>query len=73
VWFQQGRSELQPKLVERQITDNPPEDFVMDGAISPNGETLAYLGPNGLYFRSMNSGETRPAALPAEFQEHIGA
>jgi Tol biopolymer transport system component len=68
----QDRAEnRRPQLVERQITDNPPEDFVTDGAISPDGKTLAYRDQTGLYLRSMDSGETRSVALPPDFQHRL--
>jgi eukaryotic-like serine/threonine-protein kinase len=70
-WFLRERAEIQPKLVERQITANPPEDFVTSGAISPDGKTLAYHDQTGIYLRSMDSGETRAVALPPDFQERI--
>lgn len=69
--FALNRIETQPKLVERQITENPAEDFVTGGAISPDGKTLAYHDQTGLYLRSMDSGETRSIALPPDFQDRM--
>jgi Tol biopolymer transport system component len=70
-WVAWDRAESRTKLAERQITANPPENFVTGGAISPDGKTLAYHDQTGLYLRSMDSGEARSVALPAAFQDRI--
>jgi eukaryotic-like serine/threonine-protein kinase len=54
------------QLTQRQITDNPPENYVMAGAISADGKYLAYQDQTGLLVRNLQSGETRPVALPAD-------
>jgi Tol biopolymer transport system component len=58
-------------LLEHQITANPSEDWVTDGAISPDGKTVAYHDQTGLYLRSVDSGEIRPVPLPPGFHEAI--
>ena len=66
-WYkwQSGHSRLE--LTPRQLTSNPSEDWVMTSAISPDGKYLAYVDQTGLLARSLDSGETRPIFLPAEF------
>jgi DNA-binding winged helix-turn-helix (wHTH) protein/Tol biopolymer transport system component len=68
-WYKlrRGPSDLPAQLTERQLTANPPEDPVEAAAISPDGKHLAYLDQTGLFVRSVDSGETRPIALPADF------
>ena len=68
-WFVRRPTDSAPKLVEHQITANPPEDWVSDGAISPDGKTFAYNDQTGLYLRSVASGETRAVSIPPEFRK----
>jgi Tol biopolymer transport system component len=56
-----------PEPTKRQLTANPPEDYVMTAAISPDGRHIAYSDQNGLYLRSVASGETHAVSLPAGF------
>lgn len=67
-WYKwHGRGPLPaPQLTQHQITDNPPENFVMTGAISADGRYLAYQDQTGLFVRNLQSGETRPITLPAD-------
>jgi serine/threonine protein kinase/Tol biopolymer transport system component len=58
------------ELSERQLTANPPEDFVTAAAISPDGRYMAYYDQTGLYLRSSDSGETRAVSVP-ELQNRI--
>jgi serine/threonine protein kinase len=52
---------------QRQLTSNPPENWVTDAAISPDGKYLAYTDQTGLLVRAMDSGETHPIPLPTDF------
>jgi eukaryotic-like serine/threonine-protein kinase len=72
-WLLTERGHVPSKLVERQITANPPENFVTGAAISPDGKYVAYDDHTGLYVRSVDSGETRAISIPAAFQNRIGA
>ncbi len=54
------------ELHERQITSNPMEDWVSSGAISPDGKQMAYRDQAGFLLRTIDSGETRPIAVPRE-------
>ena len=67
-WLVWRPAETLPKLSERQITANPPEDWVSGAAISPDGEHIAYHDQTGLYVRSIDSGETHAISLPTGFQ-----
>ncbi len=75
-WYRwkHGVSESQAVPTEQQLTANPPEDYVMSAAISPDGKYLAYADQRGLFVRSVDSGETRPISMPAEFPaSQVGA
>jgi hypothetical protein len=70
-WFL-GRQRHGPTEVsERQITANPPEDWVTGAAISPDGKHVAYNDQTGLYVRAIDSGETHVISLSEEFQRRI--
>ena len=68
-WYRwrRGASELPAQPAERQLTANPPEDWVQAAAISPDGKHVAYVDQTGLLVRSVDSGETRRISLPADF------
>jgi serine/threonine protein kinase/Tol biopolymer transport system component len=70
-WSLRGRPNSSSRVVERQITDHPPEDWVTGGAISPDGRTVAYHDQTGVYLRSLDSGETRALPLAPEFHKLI--
>jgi serine/threonine protein kinase len=52
-----------PKVKQRPLTINSPENAVGTGAISPDGKSLIYTDSRGLHLRSMFSGETRNIPL----------
>jgi eukaryotic-like serine/threonine-protein kinase len=52
----------QPRLT--QLTFSSFENNVVSGAISPNGEYLAYTDVNGMYIKFLESGETRIVPRP---------
>jgi serine/threonine protein kinase/Tol biopolymer transport system component len=68
-WSFRNRPQPEPKVVERQITANPSEDWVSGAAVSPDGKTIAYRDQTGLYVRSVGSGETRGVSLPESFRD----
>ena len=70
-WLVWNRSRSLPELKQRQLTANPPEDYVMTAAISPDGKHIAYHDQTGLYLRSVDSGETHAVSLPAGFSKGI--
>lgn len=63
-WFLKPRPKAQIQLTERKITANPPEDYVWDAAISPDGAHVAYIDQTGIFVRSVGSGETRAVSIP---------
>jgi serine/threonine protein kinase/Tol biopolymer transport system component len=70
-WFVTRHRHPQTEVVERQLTSNPPEDWVTGVAISPDGKHIAYHDQTGLYVRAIDSGETHAVSLPQGFQEQI--
>jgi Tol biopolymer transport system component len=70
-WFVTRHRHTPAQVTERQLTANPPEDYVTGAAISPDGKHIAYHDQTGLYLRSIDSGETHAVSLPAELQTRI--
>jgi Tol biopolymer transport system component/DNA-binding winged helix-turn-helix (wHTH) protein len=66
-WYEWRSGHSHAELTERQLTWNPPEDWIVTSAISPDGKYLAYRDQTGLLVRSLDSGEIRPIFLPADF------
>jgi eukaryotic-like serine/threonine-protein kinase len=63
----QSASEILPPDVKlRQLTTNPTENSVTSGAISPDGNSLAYTDTKGIHIRLIESGETRTVPHPEE-------
>ena len=48
----------------RQVTTNPPESPVANGAISPDGKYVAYTDVNGMHLKLIETGETRLIPQP---------
>jgi DNA-binding winged helix-turn-helix (wHTH) protein/Tol biopolymer transport system component len=46
-----------PELVERRLTGNPSENFVIQNAISPDGKYLAYSDLMGMHLKLIQTGE----------------
>jgi serine/threonine protein kinase len=63
-WFAVGS---RADLIPRQITANPPEDPVMQAALSPDGKTVAYEDFAGIHLHRIDTGETRLIAPPPDY------
>ena len=71
-WYLLRRSTTPGRpATERQITANPPENWVRSGAISPDGKFVAYQDWTGLYVRLVESGETLSVRVPAELMKQM--
>ena len=70
-WFVTRHPQPQKQLAERQLTANPPEDYVKTAAIASDGKYVAYHDLTGLYVRSADSGETHAVSLTAGFSKGI--
>jgi hypothetical protein len=63
-WFAVGS---RADLIPRQITANPPEDPVMQAALSRDGKTVAYGDFAGIHLHRIDTGETRLIAPPPDY------
>jgi serine/threonine protein kinase len=66
-WFGKRQSASRipsSELKLRQLTTNPPENPVVNGAISPDGKFLAYTDSKGMHVRLIETGETRSIPQP---------
>ena len=50
----------------RQLTINSSENPVSSSAISPSGKYLAYVDPQGIQVKDIDTGLTHPIAAPQE-------
>ena len=53
-----------PDLKQLQLTSNSPENAVTGGAISPDGNFLAFADLKGIHVKEFETGETRDLILP---------
>jgi len=65
-WFAGRRVQPQPppELKETRLTNNPSEQGVAFGCISPEGKYLAYSDRRGMYLKLIETGEERPIPQP---------
>ena len=56
---------------QRQMTHNPPENRVIDAAISLDGKHLAYADPSGLHLSTIDTGEIHDIPIPEELKSHL--
>jgi serine/threonine protein kinase len=61
--FMNHGPELSGQLNQMQLTDNPREQAVVGGAISPDGNYLAYVDPSGMHIKLLETGEIQPITL----------
>ncbi len=64
VWWLQRPSQ---EPVFRQVTTLVPENRATAAAISPDGRQAAYANGDGIFVRTMQSGDTRSLSAPADF------
>src|SRR5579862_582519 len=68
LWMVWRSRQLLPELTEVQLTQNPSEAPVVDAAISPNGNLLAYADSSGLNLKVISSSEVHALPTPADAQ-----
>jgi serine/threonine protein kinase/Tol biopolymer transport system component len=51
---------------EKRLTANPPENPIVDAALSADGKTLAYVDHRGLFLRTLDPATTRQLKLPEQ-------
>jgi Tol biopolymer transport system component/DNA-binding winged helix-turn-helix (wHTH) protein len=65
-WFLGARASSRsvPHFTETRVTANPAELPIWNAALSRDGNYVAYTDANGLFLRVLDTGETRPIAIP---------
>jgi hypothetical protein len=71
-WWVSWRWGTRPEPTERQLTSNPPENWLTGATLSGDGKYLAYVDQTGLYVRSVDSGEIHPVPLIPELRGLAG-
>jgi len=65
VWrFKYRQAEPARELNQVQLTDNPREEAIQGGVISPDGNYLAYVDPSGMHIKFLETGEIQSIPLP---------
>ena len=71
IWLFERQSKAPPaapNIRMRQLTTNSSENPVSGGAISPDGNYLAYSDTRGLHLKLVDTGETRTVPQPEELK-----
>ena len=58
-----------PEIKMRQLTTNSSENPVANGAISPDGNYLAYIDTHGMHIKFIDTGETRTVPKPEALKD----
>jgi serine/threonine protein kinase len=66
LWLVWRSRQHPPKLTEIPLTGNGLEAPVLDAAISPNGNFLAYADVSGLYLKEIGSGQVHALFTPTD-------
>jgi eukaryotic-like serine/threonine-protein kinase len=66
LWLVWNSRQHAPKLIEIPLTENGIEAPVVDAAISPNGNLLAYADVSGLYLKEIGSGQVHALFTPTD-------
>ncbi|HEV8043160.1 MAG TPA: protein kinase [Bryobacteraceae bacterium] len=66
LWLVWRSRQHPPKLTEIALTENGLEAPVLDAAISPNGNFLAYADVSGLYLKEIGSGQVHALFTPTD-------
>jgi eukaryotic-like serine/threonine-protein kinase len=69
LWFATNKPQSPPLLPDaklRQLTINSSENPVSSSAISPSGKYLAYVDPQGIHVKDIDTGMTHLVAAPQE-------
>jgi serine/threonine protein kinase len=64
VWLARRPPSPKPELKQQQLTANSTENYVMTGAILPDGKYLAYSDVAGIHLKLIQSGETQTVPQP---------
>jgi DNA-binding winged helix-turn-helix (wHTH) protein/Tol biopolymer transport system component len=67
--WQPFSSTTKPELKQARLTDNPSENPVASGAVSPDGRYLAYADQKGMHVKLIETGETADIRQPEELNK----
>ena len=70
-WYKSRSPVHSGPATQRQLTHNPPENRVIDAAISLDGKHLAYIDPSGLHLSTIDIGEIHDIPIPEELKSHL--
>jgi serine/threonine protein kinase len=70
-WFTTQQSAPVKLLSERQLTHIPTEIRLLDAAISPDGNHMAYIDSIGLHLSIIGAGEVHDLPLPEALRTHL--
>jgi eukaryotic-like serine/threonine-protein kinase len=70
-WYKDHTAAAKGPTKQRQLTHNPPENRVIDAAISLDGKHLAYIDPSGLHLSTIDTGEIHDIPIPDELKSHL--
>ena len=59
-----GNDDSHATISEHRLTANPPENMIVDAAISPDGASVAYIDSAGLWVRQLDPLNSERIALP---------
>lgn len=61
---------FRPEIHLRQLTGRPDDQTLRSAALSPNGESLAFVTEAGLFLQLVETGEEQQIPLPEKLQVH---
>jgi serine/threonine protein kinase len=64
LWLRPRQLEVVPELKLKPLTNNSSENFIRNGAVSPNGKYVAYTDRRGMHVKQIETGETRLIPQP---------
>ena len=70
-WYKDHTPAAKGPIRQRQLTYNPPENRILNGAISPDGKHLVFADTKGLHLTTIDSGDIHDVPLPEEIQTHL--
>jgi DNA-binding winged helix-turn-helix (wHTH) protein len=71
LFYRPWTAEHSGSLRERRLTFNSFDNHILATVISPDGASLAYCDPTGLYIRTIDSGEIRRVSIKSELQTRL--
>jgi Tol biopolymer transport system component/predicted Ser/Thr protein kinase len=70
-WYKDRTPTARGPIKQRQLTYNPPENRILNGAISPDGKHLVFADTKGLHLTTIDSGDIHDIPLPDEIRTKL--